>query len=67
MVKLLLKLRVLIKRILTPIFRLILTLFNDDVSLTIKAFSYRLIKHGKTRHVLISLGLKIGNPGYSCP
>ena len=65
MVKLLLK--VTIEGMFTPILWLAFTPFNNNVGLVIEVLLDCLIKSGEHLLVPISLGLKIGNPGDSCP
>ena len=62
MVEILLKIRVMIYRMFTPILRISLTPFNNDASLVVKALLDQLKTRGNPYLVIISLGLKIGKP-----
>ena len=61
----LLKIRVYVKRMFTPILRITLTPLNYDVSFVCNAFVNRLIQRGGPFLIFTSLGLNNGDPGGS--
>ena len=67
MVELLLKIRVAIESMFTPILWLALSPLNNDMSYLFKAFPNFLIQCVGTCVVLTSLGINIGNPGEGHP
>ena len=67
MTELLLEITVAIERTFIPILWIALTPLNNDVGFVVKAFLDLLVQCGDPCLVLVSLGLKIGNPGDDRP